>query len=145
MSKIKLSKNRLPRILRETCATEENGNKLFSVPTILVFRSEKFVNLYRYGTLTVADTVNIESNIRGYIPPVYGDKAYELDRVVQQLLINPKEINIAGYFNNRVKGRLMGVSVASSSFIDDENGPHTSWIKVIAKSYKVEPVKDKVK
>lgn len=144
MNRIKISKSSLPITLIEASVTNEEEEKLFVIPKILIFRSEKTISIGNIGSRN-SKTVNVESNVGGYIPSVYGIKAPELHLCVQQLLINRKEINIAGYLKNGARGQLKGVLIESLSYLNDENGPHTGWIKVVAKGYKVEPVKDKNK
>ncbi len=136
MNRIIASKSGLPITLMEAIAIDDGGNKLFAVPKIFVFRSKEKVVIGTIGSHDVK-TFNIDSQVQGYIPSVYGDQAYELDRCVQKL---HKEINIIGNLKNKFCGNLTGVLIDSYRFLNDEKCPHTGWIKIIAKSYKVEPV-----
>lgn len=145
MSKIRPIRIRLPHTLSEVSAIDGRGVKLFTVPKIVVFTSKVTADILGYGIRNVTDTITVETKVRGYIASIYGDQAYELDRCVQQILNDNKEINIVGYLNNRMQGQLIGVSIEASSFIDDEKGPHTGWIKVIADDYTLSRIKDKIK
>lgn len=134
MNRIRINKSGLPITLFEALATNDKGEKLFVVPKILVFCSKENIGIGNIGSRN-SRTVNFESQVSGYIPSIYGDQAYELDRCVQNL---HKEINIVGNLKNKSRGNLTGVLIDSYRFLDDENGPHTSWIRVVAKSYRVE-------
>lgn len=140
MSGVRLNISGLPITLMEAKAVDDIGKELFSVPKILVFHSKETVNMGIIGSREVKKIFNFEQ-VQGYIPSVYGKQAFELDLCVHQLLIKHKEINIVGYLKNRAVGQLIGVLIDSSLFHNDENGPHTGWIKVIARDYRVEPVK----
>lgn len=144
MNRIIASKSGLPMTLMKAIATDDKGNKLFAVPKIFVFRSKEKVVIGTIGSRNVK-TFGFDSQVQGYIPSVYGMEAPELDLCVGQLIKASKEIDIVGYLKNRARGLLKGVLIGSSSYLNDENGPHTGWIKIIVKSYEVEPVKDKTK
>jgi len=141
MNRISINKSGLPITLFEALATNDKGEKLFVVPKILVFVQKENIGIGNIGSRQ-SKTVDVESQVSGYIPLV-GDQAYELYRCVQKL---HKEINIVGNLKNKSRGNLTGVLIDSSRILNDENGrPHTGWIKIIAKSYKVDLVKDKTK
>lgn len=141
MNRIRSSKTGLPITLTKTLAFDDRGNELFAVPKILVFLSKETVDIGSIGSRNVK-TFNGNSQVQGYIPSVYGIEAPKLDLYVGQLIKARKEINIVGYLKRRARGQLKGVLIGSSSYLNDENGPHTGWIKINVTSYKVEPVKD---
>ena len=131
--------------LREAHAIDDTGGKLFVIPKIIIFQSKPTVDIITHGVGETTDTVNYKSKVCGYIASVYGDPVNEIRSRIEQIQHDNKEVNIVGYFNNRFKGRLVGISFDAYSFIDDENGPHTGWIKVIALDYRLEPIKDSTK
>lgn len=144
MNRLRSSTSGLPITLMEAAANDDRGEKLFVVPKILVIQSKEIIGIGTIGSRN-SKTVNFESQVSGYIPSVYGEQAYELERCFQRLRIDCKEINIVGNLKNKSCGNLTGVSIDQYSFLDDENGPHTGWIKVVAKGYRVEPGKNKTK
>ncbi|MDO9098546.1 MAG: hypothetical protein Q7U60_10555 [Candidatus Methanoperedens sp.] len=144
MSGIRINKSGLPITLMKAIATDDRGNELFAVPKILVFISKEIVDIGAIGSRDVK-TLNIDSQVHGYIPSVYSKHAPELDLCIGQIKRDCMEIDIVGYLKNGARGQLNGAKIGSSKYFNDENGPHTGWIKVVAKGYKVEPLKDKTK
>ena len=145
MRKIRPIRIGLPHTLREASAIDDKGEKLFTIPKILVFQSKTIIDIIGHGIRNIVETIELESKVYGYIVSIYGDQAYMLNQCIQQIQYDNKEISIVGYLNNRIEGRLTRVSVAASSFINDQKGPHTGWIKIIGNDYKLSNVQDKIK
>ncbi len=138
MSGIRLNISGFPIILMEAKAVDDRGRDLFAVPKILVFHSKETVNIGIIGSRYLRKEINFEQ-VQGYIPSVYGEQALRLNYCVHRF--KHKELKIVGYLKNRAVGQLIGVLIDSSLLLNDENGPHTGWIKVVARAYRVEPVK----
>ncbi len=144
MNRIIASKGGLPITLMKAIATDDRGNELFAVPKILVFLSKETVDIGTIGSRDVK-TLNIDSQVHGYIPSVYSKHAPELDLCIGQIKRDCMEIDIKGYLKNNARGQLKRARIVFSSYLNDKNGPHTGWIKVIANEYQTEIIKDKTK
>jgi len=133
-----------PITLMKVLAIDENGKELFAVPKILVFRSKETMDIGTIGSRDVKN-FNFESQVNCYIPSVYGKYAPELDFCVGQIIRGRMEIDIKGDIKNNARGQLKRAKIYNSPYLNDDNGPHTGWIKIIAKEFIIEHVNDKTK